>query len=608
MANPYFSLLQTCWKYAHKQRRTYIGVYILFFFANVVVALNPIFYGWFVGAVQKQGAPLLQIVWIYSLGFLGMRLVEWAFHGPARIIERKLAYQISTNYLDELFSQLVHLPAGWHKDHHSGSTINRLKKAYAALRDFFQSGFVYLQTLLKFVFSFAYMIYISPLFGLIGLLTGIFTFYVISRFDKPFIRTLKEVNEAEHRLSSNLFDSLSNIMTVITLRLEKRVHLALMDKVNDVFPHFVKNIKINEWKWFTAHMLVTAIYGEMVVSYVYQHYRPGQVFPLAGLVTLLGFVAQFTSVFYDFAQQYTQVVQFNTDIQTAAEITASFVSQSRPTDDASLPEQWSELHIRNLNYTHPVKNKQPLTVSSQGYLSASIRTKQGYGLAGMNLYLERGKRIALIGESGCGKSTLLALLRGLYEVKPGAVLELENGTPVTFNQLAGSVTLFPQEPEIFENTIGYNVTLGLPFDKEEIHEACRIACFMDVVDEMEGGIDSLVQEKGVNLSGGQKQRLALARGILAARGSSLILMDEPTSSMDPLTEQELYLNLLGTFEGKTVISSLHRLHLLKYFDYIYVLDKGHIAEEGTFLELFNRGPLFTRLWNHQQHETIQKAA
>src|SRR5450755_4674478 len=107
-------------------------------------------------------------------------------------------------------------------------------------------------------------------------------------------------------------------------------------------------------------------------------------------------------------------------------------------------------------------------------------------------------------------------------------------------------------------------------------------------------------EKGVNLSGGQKQRLALARGILAGKSSDIILLDEPTSSVDPKTEIQIYDKLFEEYKDKAVISSLHRLYLLNYFDYVYVLQAGRIADEGSFEDLRKNSLIFRELWKHQE--------
>jgi ABC-type multidrug transport system fused ATPase/permease subunit len=113
-------------------------------------------------------------------------------------------------------------------------------------------------------------------------------------------------------------------------------------------------------------------------------------------------------------------------------------------------------------------------------------------------------------------------------------------------------------------------------------------------------MESHIKEKGVNLSGGQKQRLALARGILAAQESDIVLMDEPTSSVDPKTELLIYQHLFEEFKDKVIISSLHRLHLLPFFDHIYVLDNGRIVAEGDFDTLRKNSRAFQLLWEHQE--------
>ena len=585
MTNPYISLLKTAWKYARQEKKQYVFVYSLFLLASGVFALYPLLYGWFINAVQKEGIDHLRYAWIYAAIYMGLKLIEWSFHGPARILERRLAFNLSRNFLEELYHQTLHLPVKWQQDHHSGATINRIRKAYEALKDFFQNGFMYMYALTKFFSSFIAMIIFSPLFGSIGIALGALTVWIIFKFDKPFIKAVDETNEKEHIVSSTLFDSLSNIITVITLRLEQRIQKSLMGKVKDVYNPFMRTVKINEWKWFVADMLVALIYVVTAVGYIYQNTLPGHEFHLGSLVALLGFVNQFTSVFHDVAWQYTQIVQYDTNVQTARFITEAYQQHHLPDETKSLPDQWKTISISDLNFSHKE------TYSSE---------EKAHSLHDINITIEKGKRIALIGESGSGKSTLMALLRGLYEPEPGATVKIDKTNSTDVTSLRSFITLFPQEPEIFENTIEHNITLGLPFEEKDIMSVCETAHFTEVVRQLPKGLQSNIQEKGVNLSGGQKQRLALARGILAAKSSDIILLDEPTSSVDPKTEIQIYEKLFEECKGKVVVSSLHRLYLLSYFDYIYILRNGHIADEGTFIDLKNRSVIFNELWKHQE--------
>lgn len=584
MPNPYIALMKTAWRYARREKKRYALVYSLFILASIVSAMNPLLYGWFINAVQKEGIKQLHYAWLYAGIFMLLKLMEWSFHGPARIMERYLAFNLSRNFLQELYHQTLHLPVKWHQDHHSGATINRIRKAYEALKDFFQNGFMYLYTITKFLSSFIAMIFFSPLFGAVGVAIGVLTVFLIFKFDKPFMKAVDDTNEKEHVVSSTLFDSLSNIITVITLRLEKRMENSILKKVSEVFAPFGRSVRINEYKWFVADILVSLIYVVTAVGYIYQHTRPGSIFMLGSLVALLGFVNQFTSVFHDIAWQYTQIVQYNTNVQTARFISESYKEQHLPDASAGLPKNWQTITIEGLNFSH-----------KEIYSSA----EKAHSLHNINITINKGKRIALIGESGSGKSTLMAVLRGLYAIEPGVKIKADNQYEIDTGTIAESITLFPQEPEIFENTIEHNITLGLPFDEKDISEVCETAHFTEVIKQLPKGIQSNIQEKGVNLSGGQKQRLALARGILAAKSSEIVLLDEPTSSVDPKTEIQIYEKLFAECKNKAVISSLHRLYLLNYFDYVYVLQNGHIVDEGSFADLRKSSAVFNELWKHQ---------
>ena len=590
MKNPYISLLKTSWKYAQRRRKRFVLIYIMFLCANLIYSMHPLWYGWFVGKIQGDSNKVVQYSLLFVAGYFTLKFTEWCFHGPARVMERTLAFQLSKNFLQEKFNQTLHLPAKWHQDHHSGAIINRIRKAYEALRDFFDRGFAFLYTLTKFVFSVAAILYFSPLFGSIAVGLGMVNIWLISKFDKTFIKTLNEVNEKEHNVTSNLFDSLSNIRTVITLRLERSMERGLLNKVRLVFRPFRKNALINEWKWFVADMMITLIYCVIVAGYVYQHWQPGHVFYIAGLVTLLGYVNQFTSVFSNVAGQYTDLVQYNTYIQGVASISDAYKEQHRPDKPLAVPQKWQKMEVRNLNFSH----------------RASYDVKYApQSLHNLQFCIERGKKIALIGESGSGKSTLLSLLRGLYNPHQGVEFNID-GKIYSLDSLNESVTLFPQEPEIFENTIAFNVTLGLPFSNEEIMKVCEGAHFTEVIMQMPEGLHTDIREKGVNLSGGQKQRLALARGILAAKDSEVILLDEPTSSVDPRTEAQIYKKLFDIFSDKAIISSIHRLHLLDQFDYIYILDKGKIIDQGTFKQLKQNSIIFKEMWEHQKGQAFSQ--
>ena len=571
-------MLRVAWRHAGRLRGRLLSLYLLFALSTLISAAQPAVYGWFIDRIQRDPEQVLRTTWVYGGIYLAITLLAWAIHGPCRVAEQKLAFDVSLHYLQRRYHETLHLPLRWHQDHHSGATINRIRKGYEALRGFLSNGFEYAFLPFKLAISLAAMIYFSPLFGFIGLAMTVLTFVVIVRFDRPLVVAQDAVNEREHSLAATMFDSLSNIVTVITLRLERSMERGLLAKAMAILPPFRYWSTLNEWKWWTAENIVALTYAIIVVGYVRQHWQTGQMFPVGGLVALVGYVNQYAGNFQSMTWQYSAMVHFHTDVEGASGIESQYAAHHRPDAPPALPAGWRGCDIRHIDYAH--------------------RPSEEFGLQGVNLELARGRKIAIVGESGSGKSTLLAVLRGLHDAAPGLSASVD-GRACEMGSGNETTTLFPQEPEIFENTIEYNVTLGLPVAEAEIRRVCDVAHFSSVIDELPRGLASSILEKGVNLSGGQKQRLALARGILAARDCDIVLLDEPTSSVDPKTELQIYEKMFSEFADKAVVSALHRMHLLRLFDVIYVLQRGRVVASGSLEELLQSSGHFQELWRHQ---------
>jgi ABC-type multidrug transport system fused ATPase/permease subunit len=156
----------------------------------------------------------------------------------------------------------------------------------------------------------------------------------------------------------------------------------------------------------------------------------------------------------------------------------------------------------------------------------------------------------------------------------------------------------PQDSEIFENTVLYNLNLDTDVPDALLHQALKMTTFDEVLPQLPDGLRTDIRERGVNLSGGQKQRLALARGLIAARDSSLLLLDEPTSSVDLKTESLVFDCMLAAFPDKAIIASIHRLHLLPRFDWICLMRDGQIIEQGAFADVLAKSGEFLAIWNH----------
>jgi ATP-binding cassette subfamily B multidrug efflux pump len=226
------------------------------------------------------------------------------------------------------------------------------------------------------------------------------------------------------------------------------------------------------------------------------------------------------------------------------------------------------------------------------------------GLDGVDLVVEPGEKIGLIGRSGAGKSTLVKLILRFYDAEGGRVLiDGQDIAGVTQASLRRVIGMVQQDSSLLHRSVRENILYGRPEATEaEMIDAAKRAeahdFVLDLVDpEGRRGYDAQVGERGVKLSGGQRQRVALARVIL--KDAPILVLDEATSALDSEVEAAIQDTLYGVMEGKTVIAIAHRLSTIARMDRIVVIDDGRIVEDGTHAELLRRRGLYSRFWDRQ---------
>ena len=215
---------------------------------------------------------------------------------------------------------------------------------------------------------------------------------------------------------------------------------------------------------------------------------------------------------------------------------------------------------------------------------------------GLSLSIQKGEKIAFVGESGSGKSTLIRILLGLLKYNQGEVrlgdMELKE---ICLNNLYDRVSYLSQDAPVFDGTIKENLVFEKQVSEEQMLDALSEVQLSHLVENLAEGLNTEIGEKGTCLSGGEKQRLALAR--LWFEDSELVILDEATSAMDNLTEENVMKSVMQKMKDKTVIAIAHRLNSIAGFDRIILFKEGRIVGQGTFEELLHTDSYFMDLYN-----------
>jgi ATP-binding cassette subfamily B protein len=220
-------------------------------------------------------------------------------------------------------------------------------------------------------------------------------------------------------------------------------------------------------------------------------------------------------------------------------------------------------------------------------------------LRGINLKVEPGQVVAIVGKTGAGKTTMASLLLRFYDPTQGALLlDGQDFREIKIASLRQQVSVVLQDPILFAATIGENIAYGRPgATMSEIQEAARRAQADEFIRTLPHGYQTLLGERGVNLSGGQRQRLSIARAFL--KNAPILILDEPTSALDSQTEQALLTCLRELMHGRTTFVIAHRLSTVRDASQIVVLEAGEIVEQGTHDELLRRDTRYARMYQAQ---------
>lgn len=587
-----FRLYRELWRYGKGKRRTIALMMGLLIGAQSVRLIAPFFAGRAINTLQIQGLSGIGAAAVWLALMFACAPASWALHGIGRVLEGNMALYVRARVSEDLLHRILMLPLSWHETQHSGVTAKRVEQSTHAIFDFTRMQFMYLQNVVRFVGPTVALSLINPIVGMAAVVGLLGIGVTAIAYDRPLMQLAKNENESERHFTSTLVDIAGNIVSVHAMRQGGALLQLVRRRLEAIFVPLRRSIVLNEAKWCGVDLLSQGLCCALLVLYVWlvwtgagkvAHAQTNAASVALGSVYMVWeYARQATSVASNVASHFQTFTRQRADYAASDAIRGAKMAEWTSATQTQTTT-WHRLDIRELNFHHR-------------------RVSRDSELQNVSLTLRRGMRYALVGASGSGKTTLLRVLAGLYAPDSVSLLLDDVELPdkrAAAHFLRSNSTLLPQDTQLFAGTIKENLelynTVSGTSSTRSMGEALQLACTEEFIEPSDAQLKAPVAERGSNYSGGQRQRLALARTVLAAEGSSLLLLDEPTASLDSAIEGRVYEHLFRTFPDVCIVCSVHRLNLLPRFDEVLVLDHGHLLDQGSATDVQARCAPFRAL-------------
>lgn len=559
-----------------KHRKLLGEVTLVSFVLQIFALLTPLFFQVVMDKVLiHHGLTTLDVI---AIGLLGIMLFESALSGLRSFVFAHTASRIDVELGSRLFHHLLHLPLAYFQARRVGDSVARVREL-ENIRNFLTGNAITL--VMDVLFS---VVFIAVMFCYSGWLALVVVaslplYALVSLLITPVLR--QRLQDSFNRGAENqafLVETVNGIDTLKSMAVEPQVlrrwdnQLAayvaagfktqtLSTLANESVGLIGKLVTVATL-WLGAHLVIN---GQLTVG------------ELIAFNMLAGRVAQpimrLAQLWTSFQQTSVSVQRLGDILNTRTELASSARSALPPLQGRI---EFDQVHFR-------------------------YRTDGSEILRGINLCIEFGEVIGVVGRSGSGKSTLTRLLQRLYVPERGRVLV--DGMDLALadaSSLRRQIGVVQQDNLLFNRSIRENIALADPGTPlETVMQAARLAGAHDFILELAEGYDTMVGEHGVSLSGGQRQRIAIARALI--RDPRILIFDEATSALDYESERIIQQNMRSICQGRTVIIIAHRLSAVRDANRIVVVDRGQIVEQGSHAELLaHQAGHYARLHRLQQ--------
>lgn len=524
---------------------------------------------------QGGGFHALIIPVVYYLGMSFFIILVFRFYD---LINLNFFPKLKADIINQMMKRTLSQDYAFYQNRLAGTLSEKIGSVARSLPEVLKILIDrFFASIMAIVFASITLFFIHPIFSLILFIwTAIFVIITYKCSKKSYTYSQKSAYNL-NGVFGNITDSFMNILN-IKCYANERYETEKLYKNTSEYVH-------SEKKFLSELMKIKLLQGvyflllQTTCLIVLLYYN-------SSMFTIGDFSLIFTINIYIIDYLWNISNDYNLLIEHLAKISQGLSSLDDLEEDPKTKSQKDfvikagEIQLKNISFRYTKKSYFQLTIPK--------------------LKIKKGTKVALVGRSGSGKTTLINLLLRMYDLEAGKILiDNQDVSKIDKSTLLKQIATMPQNSQLFHTTVRENIQYAnLNATQKDIEQAAAQAFAKQFIDRLSEKYETVVGEKGLKLSGGQIQRLLLARTIL--KSAPILLLDEITSSLDVITEKEIYDNLLKAYESKTIIIAAHRLVNLSQLDRILVFDQGEIVEDGSHDDLLGQEGLYKLMWESQQ--------